>query len=222
MNKEKIAVLSDFDGTIVDVDTGELILKKFGEGDWQSLDIKLENEEILLEQCLIEQYRMIKVPREEILKILAGERITIRPNFTRLVEYCKKKDYEFIVTTGGIDFCIEQLLKTHGLSGALKIHAGKTVSTEQGILIDFPKLSNKQSTNFKEDLLNYYHDLEYEVAYIGDGSSDYEPAKKADLVFSVERSRLSEMCEQRKIFHIEFNDFEEVIEGLDKWTKRQV
>ena len=217
MKKEKIVILCDFDGTIVNVDTGELVLKKFGEGDWQTLDIMLEKEEIQLEQCLIEQYSMVKFPSEKILEVLDQEPIAIRPNFTRLVEYCKNNNFEFVVTTGGIDFCIEHILKTNGLSGALKIHAGKTISTSEGIKIHFPKLSEESSINFKEDLLNYYHDLKYEVVYIGDGSSDYEPAKKADLVFSVEKSKLSRMCHERSISHKQFNDFDEVIQGIEKW-----
>jgi 2-hydroxy-3-keto-5-methylthiopentenyl-1-phosphate phosphatase len=216
--KQKIAVLCDFDGTIVDVDTGELVLKKFGEGDWQSLDVKLEREEILLEQCLTTQYGMVNALREEILKMLDREKMIIRPNFVRLVEYCKKNDYEFVISTGGIDFCIEHVLKINGLDGvALKIHSGKTVSTDKGILIQFPKLSKEKSINFKEDLVNHYHDLNYEVVYIGDGSSDYEPAKKANIVFSVEKSKLSKMCAERKISHFDFKDFQEVIEKLDRW-----
>jgi len=30
----KLAVLCDFDGTVVKVDTGEFVLSKFAEGDW--------------------------------------------------------------------------------------------------------------------------------------------------------------------------------------------
>jgi 2-hydroxy-3-keto-5-methylthiopentenyl-1-phosphate phosphatase len=215
----KIAVLCDFDGTIVDVDIGELVLKKFGEGDWQSLDLKLENKEISLEQCLIDQYAMVKVPRQEIIEMISQEKISIRPNFVRLVEYCKKSEHEFVVTTGGIDFCIEYIFKINSLDDLiLKIHSGKTFSTSQGLLISFPRLSKDWSTNFKEDLVDHYHDLKYLVAYIGDGSSDYEPSRKADLVFSVEKSKLSKMCNESKIRHIDFNDFEEVISGLERWV----
>jgi 2-hydroxy-3-keto-5-methylthiopentenyl-1-phosphate phosphatase len=221
--KRKIAVLCDFDGTIVKVDTGELVLEKFGQGDWQSLDLKLEREEIPLEDCLIEQYGMIRAPREKILEMLEQEEISIRNHFPQFVEYCRKNGYELVVTTGGIDFCIEQILKSHGLNGILKIHAGKTVSTKkEGILINFPKLSEKRSINFKEDLLNHCHDLGYLAVYIGDGSSDYVPARKADLVFSVTQSKLSKMCDEKKISHIDFSDFEEVIHGLEDKLPRKL
>jgi 2-hydroxy-3-keto-5-methylthiopentenyl-1-phosphate phosphatase len=218
---QKIAVLCDFDGTIVDVDIGELVLKKFGKGDWHSLDIKLERGEISLEQCLIEQYAMIKVPRKQILEMLSHERIRVRRNFAQLVQYCKKSGFEFVVATGGIDFCISHILRTNGLAlnSALKIYSGKTRVTANGLTIRFPKMIVEKSLNFKEDLVNHYHKLSYRVAYIGDGSSDYLPAKKADLIFTVEKSKLSKMCTQNNIPHFDFSDFKEVIMNLEAWVK---
>lgn len=215
-SKQKIAVLSDFDGTIVDVDTGALVLEKFGEGKWRELDVKLEKGEISLEECLARQYAMVKVSKDDILRMLKTEKIEIRSNFRNLVKYCRRNDFPFVITTGGIDFCINSVLNSKGFAeGSLTIHSGKTEYSNDGLKITFPRLSKKESANFKQDLVNHYHDLRHKIAYIGDGISDYDPSRKADLVFAVKGSSLARMCKATKIMYTEFDDFQEVVKGIE-------
>jgi 2-hydroxy-3-keto-5-methylthiopentenyl-1-phosphate phosphatase len=214
-SKTKMAVLCDFDGTIVDVDTGALVLEKFGQGDWQSLDLKLEKKEISLEECLAGQFAMVKVGKEDILKMLEKEKIKIRSNFRTLVEYCRTRNLPFVITTGGIDFCINSVLSSSGFAqGSLEMHCGKTEYSKDGLKITFPKLSNQASANFKQDLVNHYHERNFDVTYIGDGVSDYEPSRKADMVFAVRGSSLARMCEKNGIRYVEFEDFQEVVNQL--------
>ena len=220
MTKGKIAVLSDFDGTIVNVDTGVLILERFAKEDWQAYDVKLEREEISVEECLTSQFGMIKVSKEEILAMLSREPIQVRPNFRELIGFCKSNDFPFTIVTGGIDFCVESVLRSGGFgNGTLNIHCGKSEASEEGLKIIFPERFKVDSLNFKQDLVNHLHDLEYNVVYIGDGNSDYEAARKADLVFSIKGSSLSKMCEKKNILHIDFLDFIEVISGIKSWNR---
>ncbi len=81
MKKVKIVVLCDFNGTVVNIGTGEVILKRFGEGDWRSFDSKLERGEISLEECLVKHYRMIMADKKQIITMLDDEDIVIGPNF---------------------------------------------------------------------------------------------------------------------------------------------
>jgi 2-hydroxy-3-keto-5-methylthiopentenyl-1-phosphate phosphatase len=215
--QKKMAVLCDFDGTIVDIDTGALILEKFGQGDWRELDLKLERREISLEECLASQYAMVKVSSKDvILDMLRKETIKIRSNFRAFVNYCRTKNFPFVITTGGIDFCINSVLNSNGFpQGSFLLHSGKTKYSKDGLKIVFPKLSNKSSANFKQDIVNHYQDLNFKVAYVGDGASDYEPSRRADLVFAVRSSSLARMCKNNSISCYEFEDFEEVIGQLD-------
>jgi 2-hydroxy-3-keto-5-methylthiopentenyl-1-phosphate phosphatase len=215
---DKIAVLSDFDGTILYVDTGALVLEKFGVGDWKIFDTKLEKGEISLEECLSTQFGMIRAQKKEILDMIEQERLELRPDFHKLVEYCKGSNFPFMITSGGIDFCIEEVLRTHGFGdGLLNIHSGKSKYTEKGFTMTFPAPSKKRSANFKEDLVNHYHDVGYKVVYIGDGVSDFEPSMKADLVFTVNNSRLERMCHEKMIRHTSFGEFNQVVKGIKDW-----
>ncbi|MHB1907686.1 MAG: MtnX-like HAD-IB family phosphatase [Nitrososphaerales archaeon] len=212
----KLAVLCDFDGTIASIDTGLLLLQKFGHGNWEEYDARLEKGEITLEQCLVAQYAMIKASKEEILLSLEREKIEIRLYFEEFMRYCKVNDFPFVIVTGGIDFCINHVLKRYD---SCMIHSGKSIHSLEGIQITFPPLTCKESINFKDDLVEKYRKLGHEVVYIGDGHSDYEPSKKADLVFAVKGSSLGRMCKRNKIEHVEFTNFSEVQDKLITWTR---
>ena len=55
------------------------------------------------------------------------------------------------------------------------------------------------------------------VAYVGDGSPDFVAAEAADLTFTIRGSKLSTLCEKRKIPHHDIGDFAEVVKELRGW-----
>jgi 2-hydroxy-3-keto-5-methylthiopentenyl-1-phosphate phosphatase len=63
-----IAVLCDFDGTITEKDTTVTVFNKFIKGNWKTFNERLDRGEITLEQCIREQFSMIKAPRSVILR----------------------------------------------------------------------------------------------------------------------------------------------------------
>jgi 2-hydroxy-3-keto-5-methylthiopentenyl-1-phosphate phosphatase len=84
----KLAVLSDFDGTVTLNDTFENVLEKFGQGEWRAVDDQYVKGEITLEECLRRQGGMVRVSKSQILHEL--DRVTkFRPGFENLAEYCK-------------------------------------------------------------------------------------------------------------------------------------
>lgn len=40
-----------------------------------------------------------------------------------------------------------------------------------------------------------------------------------DLVFTVMKSKLSTMCDQKKITHLDFEDFDQVIRGIEQMDR---
>lgn len=82
------AVLCDFDGTIVDIDTCVYILEKFAGEDWRIYDKQFEKGEMTLEECLQNQFSTVVVPETRILDEI--QLVTnVRIDFAELVEYCK-------------------------------------------------------------------------------------------------------------------------------------
>ncbi len=54
-SRMKLAVLSDFDGTVTLNDTFENVLARFGKGEWRAVDDQYVRGEITLEECVRQQ-----------------------------------------------------------------------------------------------------------------------------------------------------------------------
>ena len=208
-----LVLLCDFDGTITNLDTALFLLDKFVKGDWRIFDIQYREGKITLEECIQEQYSMFDVPKHIMLNELE-KAVSFRSNFNKLIDYCRIQNIPFIIVSAGLDFVINHFLNQKGLANSIKVHSVKTTITENGIKLAFPKLFDKDSTDFKDDLVRYYKKNGSHVIYIGDGTSDYQAIKNADYRFSIKNSRLAELCRKNKISHQEIDDFQEVIDAL--------
>jgi len=217
----RLVVLSDFDGTIVDVEMSDFILSKFAEGDWKIFDEQLERGEITLEECVQRQFAMVRVPEAVIIKEL-DKVASFRPNFGKLVDYCSARKIPLVVVSGGLDFVIRHFLELKGWSESVEVYAGEARYTNGSIKFDFPKLLDRRSANFKDDLVRRYRGKDRAVAYIGDGISDYQAAKNADLSFVVKGSKLARYCRREGIPHMEFVDFQEVVDTLKVLALKRV
>ena len=211
------AILCDFDGTIVNLDAAEFLLNKFVNEDWKKFDEQLEREEITLEECMEKQYSLLKAPKAVMLKELE-KGIFFRSNFDKLVEYCRTQNFPFVIVSAGLDFIIKHFLEQKGLEEVIEIHAAKTQFTSDGITLTFPKLFDKTSANFKDDLVKYYKTQGYRVIYIGDGLSDYTAVRKADFSFIIKDSSLATLCKEEKLQCQEITDFQEAIDKIKTFS----
>jgi 2-hydroxy-3-keto-5-methylthiopentenyl-1-phosphate phosphatase len=207
-------ILSDFDGTIVAIDTAEFALGRFAQGDWRAVEEEFEKGEITFEECMRKQFWMIKVPEKVILDEL-DRATSFRPNFENLVEYSRAQRLPFIVVSGGLDFGIRHFLELKGWLEQVEVYAPKAKCTADGIRLTFPKLVDETSISFKEDLVRYYKRQGRKVFYIGNGVSDYPPARNADFTFAVRGSKLAELCNTKGVPHKEIADFQDVVEALE-------
>jgi HAD superfamily phosphoserine phosphatase-like hydrolase len=211
----KLAVLSDFDGTVTLNDTFENVAEKFAEGDWRAVDDQYVKGEITLEECLRRQGGMVRVSKSQILHEL--DRVTkFRPGFDNLAEYCKTNHYPLVVVSAGLDFVIKHFLTRQNWNDKVELFAAAAKCTPKGIKFDFPKLKDKRSMNFKDDTVRYYKTKTDTVAYIGDGRWDLHALRNADLRFAIKNSKLAELCKEQEIQAATVADFTEVVTSLQK------
>ena len=71
------------------------------------------------------------------------------------------------------------------------------------------------SDGFKTTYIKSFLDQGYQVAYIGDGISDFPPVKLASRVFA--RGPLLESCQKSNLNCLPFDSLRDVIEGLKLW-----
>ncbi len=216
MNDDRFAkaiVISDFDGTIVNVDTAQVALDLFADPKWKLIDEALEKGELSFEDSLQQQYAMIRVSQETILEQL--DRVAVlRPNFGRLVEHCTSNNLPLVVASGGFDFCIRHFLNRDEWLKFIQIYAPTSRFTENGYALTFPKIISPSSINFKDDLVSQEKLKGKRVFFVGNGFGDYPAAKESDVAFAIKASRLAELCRDGNVPHKEIDDFQEVVDVL--------
>ncbi|MHA2248959.1 MAG: MtnX-like HAD-IB family phosphatase [Candidatus Kariarchaeaceae archaeon] len=212
-DQEKV-ILCDFDGTILNQDTGELILEYFVTENWKIYDEYLKEGKISLEECIAKQFRMVKAPAEDIIKQLE-EKVVYRNNFEELRNYCMKKGIDLVIVSAGLDFVIEHFLQKQNWTN-VQIIAAKSNFTKYGIEFSFPERVNKNAKNFKDDFVISQKTRGKKVIYIGDGLSDYEAVRSADFTYVIKGTMLEEVCKKEGIKHFSFIDFSEIIEDLSQ------
>ena len=211
----KLAVLSDFDGTVTLNDTFQNVVEKFGQGDWRSVDDQYVKGEITLEECLRRQGGMVRASKSQLLDEL--DQVTkFRPGFDNLAEYCKTNHHPLVLVSAGLDFVIKYFLTRENLMDKVEVFAAVAKCTPMGIKFDFLKLKDKRSMNFKDDTVRYYKTRAETVAYIGDGRWDLQALRNSDLRFAIKNSKLAELCKAQEIQATTVADFTEVVTSLQK------
>ncbi|OLD12643.1 MAG: hypothetical protein AUI50_01855 [Crenarchaeota archaeon 13_1_40CM_2_52_14] len=206
----KLAVLTDFDGTVTLNDTFQNVAEKFAQGDWRAVDDQYVKGEITLEECLRRQGAMVRASKSQILDELDGV-TRFRPGFDNLVAYCKTNHYPLVLVSAGLDFVIKHFLRRKTWWNNVKLYAAAAKCTPTGIKFDFPKLKDNRSISLKDDTVRYYKTKADTVAYIGDGRWDLHALRNADLRFAIRNSKLAQLCREQEIQATTIIDFKEVI-----------
>jgi 2-hydroxy-3-keto-5-methylthiopentenyl-1-phosphate phosphatase len=208
-----LAVLCDFDGTITTTDTFEYIVKKYAQGDWRRFDQEYEKGQITLQECIRKQGALVRAP--EMVLIAEMERVTgFRPNFDKLVAYCRGNRIPLGIVSAGVDFVIKHLLRMKGWNNIVKLYVAKAQNTSEGIKFTFPRLRDKTSLSIKDDMVRFHKGRGRRVAYAGDGIWDIHALKLADYPFAIKGSRLAGLCRQQNIPAREITDFQEMVTAL--------
>jgi 2-hydroxy-3-keto-5-methylthiopentenyl-1-phosphate phosphatase len=208
-------ILSDFDNTIVNIDTAAFALNRFAEPSWKNIEARFEAGNISFEDSIREEYAMINAPENVILNEL-DKVASLRPHFDDLLGYCKKNDLPFTVVSAGLEFSIRHFLNQDDWLNFIEIYAPKAEYTGHSYRVSFPKFFDESSINFKHDLVKYYRKRGNRVIYIGDGLGDFPAAKEADLRFAIKDSKLAEACLKANITCSEVADFH-VIDEVSKF-----
>jgi len=199
-------IACDFDGTITDIDTTDLILSQFAAPEWREIEQEWLDGKIGSAECMKRQVELIYASRQELDDLI--DSIEIAPYFKELVQNCKSSKIPLVVLSDGIDYAINRILANHNIHG-LEVRANRLVEKiGGGYSLAFQNSGiGCQSGNCKcrrvwqEELL---------TIYIGDGKSDFCVSSKVDLVIA--KAELLDYCREKKLFHVPFTGFSEASE----------
>ena len=214
----KITLFVDFDGTVANLDIGDVIFKKFVRGDlleqgWHDKIIAdWKDGTISSRECLSEQCANSVVTEEE-LKIEL-DKYDLTPGFTKTVKYCKDKDIPILILSDGMDFYIEYILSKYGLND-VPFRSNHMYFNDGSMVVEFPFIDRGcgHCGNCKRWHMETLRKDGKSLVYVGDGYSDRYAIKSADVVFA--KSDLAEYCMKNNIDHYPFDDFYDVLQYLE-------
>lgn len=207
-----IRIFTDFDGTVVPEDVGELLFRHFcGDARFDDIRQRWDTGELTAEEAYGELCQSIpRLTREDLEEYLSS--FMIDPAFPRFTEWCARERYPLLILSDGLDQYIDILLSRGGarvpyLSNILEFGEASPVMHFPHGDPRCPGLGNCKSNHVA--LQSQDDDI---IIYIGDGSSDFEAAQYADLVFA--RGRLETWCQEQNITFRRFYNFTTVRDVL--------
>lgn len=205
-------VQCDFDGTITEKDIFILLLDAFADGNWRQLLTEHKEGKITLGRFNTEAFAMVKTDRQTLID-LVRRKAKVRAGFRELVDYCHRKDFKFVIVSNGLDFYIDTILRSLGVKD-IEVFAAKTRFSPTSIKVKYVGPDGSQLQNaFKESYVRLFLKKGYRVIYVGNGLSDIAPARLAHRIFA--RDALLNSCKEANLNHTPFNDFNDVVRGLE-------
>lgn len=215
----RVAIFSDFDGTISEVDSLKYILNRFGESRWHGIENAMARGTLPERQGLSRCFEFYHESYQETLKAVL-ESVPLDRGFSRFRDWASRNRFDLTVLSGGFESFIHPLFRKYGLEN-VKVLAND--ASEKN------RVWNIQACNVSRlcDLCNHCKTFslvdtirnspETLLVYIGDGHTDSCPVQYADIVFA--KGHLAKFCREREIPFFEFRHFEDILRQL-KWRLR--
>ncbi|MFF2754550.1 2-hydroxy-3-keto-5-methylthiopentenyl-1-phosphate phosphatase [Psychrobacillus sp. NPDC058041] len=213
----KLVIFCDFDGTITNQDNIISIMKKFAPPEYLPIKENILGQRQSIREGVAEMFDLLPVSlKDQIISYLL-EQAQIRDGFAEFVSYTKKHNIPLYIVSGGIDFFVHPMLEKFGpFSG---VYCNESDFSGESIKILYPHGCDEQCTSqscgcCKPSIIRKLQGSDALSVVIGDSITDLEAAKLADIVIA--RDFLIEKCEELHISYEPFENFQDVINVIDK------
>jgi 2-hydroxy-3-keto-5-methylthiopentenyl-1-phosphate phosphatase len=203
----------DFDGTVTEDDLLDTIASRFGDpAIYREVEDGLHAGRLPLREVITREFRPVRRPLEEVVR-WELDNVRIRPGFRELVGLARERGWRFVVVSSGFRELIDPILEREGVD--VELHANRVDARPDGWRVrwnyadDCDACGESCKRAVAEELAG-----EGELVYVGDGYSDRCAAELADRVFA--RRALAAYLEERGVAYERFDDFHDVIRGLER------
>ncbi len=187
----------DFDGTVTERDTLDLVLSAFGDQEiYEHAEAELEARRMTLNEVIAAEFATVTAPLDEAVAYVV-EHARVRPGFAELA----RARHPLIVSSGFHEL-IEPLLEREGVLGEVELRANRVDARPDGWRVIFRELDTCAECGEpckRGDL------PDGEVVYAGDGYSDYCAALAADRVYAT--GSLARYLDERGLAYEPLTDF---------------
>lgn len=207
-------VQCDFDGTIALADVTDSLLERFGRPGWQALESAWLRGEIGSRACMQGQVALLSMDEAEFLVHLAG--LALDPQFAAFAAAAAARGLPVQVVSDGLDRAIATMLARGGLH-TLPVFANRLLQQgERRWRLETPHARDdcrRASGHCKCARAAVEQDAGRRVLYIGDGSSDFCVAPRADFVLA--KDGLLAHCREQHIAHHPIQGFGDALAWLE-------
>ena len=212
--KQKIVLISDFDGTISKKDffymVTDTVLKNKKDAllPWQDyLNGKIKHID-----AMTGIFSQIHLTQDELDKFIST--IEIDPYFYDTAKYCVEKNIPFYICSAGTNYYIKKRISdTLSKYNIILVSNDATYSQQNGMKLIAPKETspyyNSNTGIAKDKIVQKLKNDGFFTIYAGDGKPDFKSAKIADIVFA--KDMLLELCKKENIKTKSFNDFNDIL-----------
>lgn len=205
------AVFVDFDGTITDRDTFDVLVERFaGPNEWARTERGLENGSATIRDVLQLQAGYVRGSFAAVSAILR-QAVNVDPTFPEFVRYCSSLGAPVTVVSSGIERVIRERLDGVGLR-QLPILANAIDADPTGWKIIY-RDGSANGTD-KAAVVQEARTSGRRAIYIGDGRSDYAAATIADRRFAKRGLPLERYLLDRQLAVEPFTSFADVQAAL--------
>jgi 2-hydroxy-3-keto-5-methylthiopentenyl-1-phosphate phosphatase len=171
-----VRLVLDFDGTVTERDTLDIVLERFGEAEvYERAEAELDAGRLTLNEVISTEFATVTAPLDEVVAYVV-EHARVRPGFAELA----RARHPLIVSSGFHEL-IEPVLEREGVLDAVELRANRVDAQPDGWRVHFRVAETCEVCGEpckRGDL------PAGEVAYAGDGHSDYCAALAADRVYA--------------------------------------
>lgn len=206
------AVVTDFDGTITRRDVADLLLTEFTGDAWLAIDAL--HPQIGTKETLRREFDLVRATRPQLLA--AAERLAeLDPTFPPFLAFCHERGIPVEIVSEGFDAYLEPLLRRWGLDLPYRTNHAEFRGDRIALSHPYGDPRCALCGTCKMGRVLELRAAGYEVAYVGNGTSDICPALEADLVFA--KDDLERLCRAHGREHVPFRDFSDVRRGVAAW-----
>lgn len=212
-----LAIVCDFDGTIVTRDLGDEICRRRAPADrWAEFERDWLGGRLTLAEAQRRLWPLVRVTRDEFFAIV-DEVACLRDGAERFLAAARACGAPLVVASSGFRDYIERVLGAVEAGNGLRIYANGLEFDGDRIRPTFPWIERYRCPTCdlcKGAIVDELRAAGHRVAFLGDGRSDRCAAPRADRVFAVAGSSLARWLRERGIEHVAFSSFDEVREAL--------
>ncbi len=187
----------DFDGTVTERDTLDIVLERFGDAEvYERAEAELDARRMTLNEVISAEFATVTAPLDEVVAYVV-EQAQVRPGFAELA-----RARHPLVVSSGFHELIEPVLEREGVLDAVELRANSVDARPDGWQVRYRVAETCEVCGEpckRGDL------PPGEVAYAGDGHSDYCAALAADRVYAT--GSLAGFLDRRGIPYEPLTDF---------------